>query len=208
MNSGTKREQQAEQRRIQLIDAALELFSERGIEATRVSDIARAAGVAQGLLYHYFPSKDALVAAIIERHGPLPLIFELLATPPDKPVRETLLDLTTRVYAFVQERRAFLHLIVRDIMWRPETRAMGMAVRERALTALVRYLQSRVAAGELRPHDSVVVGQLFASNVILVSLAGLPPEPYLTGAIDVILQGIAADRADGADAQDIHARGD
>lgn len=198
MSGGNKREQQAEQRRAQLIDAALELFSKRGIEATRVSDIARAAGVAQGLLYNYFPSKEALVMAIIERHGPLPLLFELLATPPDRPTRETLLDIATRIYALVQERRSFLHLVVREIMWRPETRGLGLAVREQALTMLTRYLRSRVDAGELRPHDSVVVGQLFASNVILVALAELPAEPYLSGAIDVILQGIAVEATDDA----------
>ena len=194
--SAGKRSEQAEQRRNQLIDTALDLFSERGVEATRVSDIAQAAGVAQGLLYHYFPSKDALLAAIIERHGPLSLLHDLLATPPDRPARETLLDLANRFYALAQERRRLLRLVVREILWRPETLPLGMAVREQAIEMLARYLRSRVEAGELRPLDPYVVGQLFASNVILVAIAGLPPEPYLSGAIDVILQGIAAHPTD------------
>ncbi len=198
MSSGNKREQQAEQRRIQLIDAALELFSERGIEATRVSDIAQAADVSQGLLYHYFPSKDALLAAIIERHGPLRMLNELLAPPPGRPARETLLDLGAGIYALVQQRRSLIQLVVREIMWRPETRSIGMAVREQALTMLARYLQSRVAAGELRPHDSLVVGQTLASAILVAAFAELPADPYINGAIDVILQGIAARPADGA----------
>ncbi|HEU5345204.1 MAG TPA: helix-turn-helix domain-containing protein [Ktedonobacterales bacterium] len=202
----TRRQQQAQQRRNQLIDAALELFSQRGIEATRVSDIAQAAGVAQGLLYHYFPSKDALLAAIIERHGPLPLLAELLAAPPpDQPTRETLLLLANRFYALFQERRPLVRLILREIIWQPEMLRMGMLVREQALGMLARYLQSRVAAGELRPHDSLVVGQLFASNVIVVGIAALPPELYLTGAVDTLLRGILASpenaEAHGASAQ-------
>jgi AcrR family transcriptional regulator len=189
-----KREQQAEERRNQLIDTALELFSEHGIEATRVSDIAQTAGVAQGLLYHYFPSKDALVAAIIQRHGPLELITGLLATPPDRPARETLLDLGMRVYGFAQERRALLRLVAREIIWQPETRQMGFAIRGYALQMLGRYLQSRVEAGELRPHNSDVVGQTFVSSVLIVAIAELPADPYISGAVDLILQGIAVTR--------------
>lgn len=201
MGSAGRRQQQAEERRNQLIDVALELFGKNGIEATRVSDIARAAGVAQGLLYHYFPSKDALLTAIVEREGPLGMLHELLATPPDRPTRETLLDIAARIYALIQQRRPLLRLIMREVIWQPEMLRFGMGVREQALAMLAGYLQSRVAAGELRPHDSLVVGQLFASDVILVAIAGLPIEPYLTGAIDVILQSIAAHPGDGAASQ-------
>ncbi|HZC05111.1 MAG TPA: TetR/AcrR family transcriptional regulator [Ktedonobacterales bacterium] len=201
MSGGSKRQQQAEERRNQLIDVALELFGQRGIEATRVSDIAQAAGVAQGLLYHYFPSKDALLSAIVEREGPLAMLHELLAAPSDRPARETLLDLATRLYGLIQQRRSLLRLIVREVIWQPEMLRFGMAVREQALGMLSRYLQSRIAAGELRPHDPQVVGQLLASNVILVAIAGLPIDPYLTGAVDVILQGIAAEPADDASPQ-------
>lgn len=206
-DTGTKRQRQAEQRRAQLIDAALDLFSAHGFEATRVADIAHAAGVAQGLLYHYFPTKEALLAAIIERHGPLPMLTELLATPPDRPARETLLLLARRAYGLIQDRQALARLLLRELIWRPEMLGMGMLIRERALAMLGRYLQSRVAAGELRPHDSLVVGQLFISNVIVAGLVGLPSDPYLTGAVDALLQGILA-RPDGADdAPDSHTGG-
>ncbi len=196
--SGTKRSEQAEQRRAQLIDTALEQFAERGIEATRISDIAQAAGVAQGLLYHYFPSrdgvpsKDALLAAIIARHGPLGMLRDLLDAPPNRPARETLLDLGLRFHALARERRTLLRLIAREIVWRPETRDLGMAVREQALVMLAAYLQTRVAAGELRPHDSFVVGQTLASAIILASFAQLPADPYITGAVDVVLAGLLA----------------
>ena len=52
--------------RARLIAHALRLFGERGYASTPVSAIAAAAGVSQGLLYHYFPSKTELVAAIFE----------------------------------------------------------------------------------------------------------------------------------------------
>jgi AcrR family transcriptional regulator len=44
-----------------ILDAALRTFSERGYHGTAVPDVARAAGVATGSLYHYFANKEALV---------------------------------------------------------------------------------------------------------------------------------------------------
>lgn len=45
----------------QILDSALTLFSEKGIDATSTASIAKAAGVATGTLFHHFPSKQALV---------------------------------------------------------------------------------------------------------------------------------------------------
>jgi AcrR family transcriptional regulator len=50
----------ADKRRI-ILDAAVRVFARQGFHACRVSDIADEAGVAYGLVYHYFPSKDAVL---------------------------------------------------------------------------------------------------------------------------------------------------
>jgi len=47
-----------------ILDAAVRVFAERGYEATRVGDIAKQAGVAYGLVYHYYGSKDAVLDAV------------------------------------------------------------------------------------------------------------------------------------------------
>jgi AcrR family transcriptional regulator len=52
-------------RRAEIIHAAQELVTTNGLGATRMTDIAEAAGVTKGLLYWYFESKDALVAEIL-----------------------------------------------------------------------------------------------------------------------------------------------
>jgi AcrR family transcriptional regulator len=58
-----------ETRRAELISVARRLFTAQGVEATAVSDIVRAAGVAQGTFYWYFRSKDDVVAAVVEQMG-------------------------------------------------------------------------------------------------------------------------------------------
>jgi TetR/AcrR family fatty acid metabolism transcriptional regulator len=53
-----------EERRRQILDAAVRAFAKKGYHACRVSDIAEEAGVAYGLVYHYFESKDAVLESI------------------------------------------------------------------------------------------------------------------------------------------------
>jgi AcrR family transcriptional regulator len=61
--SPSKRELQREERRRQILDAALTVFSCKGFHATNVSDVAAQAGVSQGTIYWYFDSKEELFTA-------------------------------------------------------------------------------------------------------------------------------------------------
>jgi AcrR family transcriptional regulator len=55
-------------KRRQILDAAIRVFARQGFHATRVSDIADEAGVAYGLVYHYFRSKDEVLGELfVER---------------------------------------------------------------------------------------------------------------------------------------------
>jgi TetR/AcrR family transcriptional regulator, fatty acid metabolism regulator protein len=53
-----------EERRRQILDAAVRAFAQKGYHACRVSDIAEEAGVAYGLVYHYLESKEAVLEAV------------------------------------------------------------------------------------------------------------------------------------------------
>ena len=67
----------AEERRVGILDSALEVFAKRGYHAASIDDIAGAAGVSKALIYEHFPSKRHLHAALLERH--VGELFELLA---------------------------------------------------------------------------------------------------------------------------------
>ena len=57
-----------EEKRRQILDAAVRVFARKGFHASRVGDIAEEAGVAHGLLYHYFDSKDAVLQAVFQEN--------------------------------------------------------------------------------------------------------------------------------------------
>ena len=56
-----------EERREQILQAALKVFSRRGLVATKISDIAKEAALSHGLVYHYFNSKDEIFIMLVER---------------------------------------------------------------------------------------------------------------------------------------------
>ena len=58
-----------EERRQEILDTAMRLFYEKGYEKTSITDIANAIGVAQGLCYRYFPSKEALFDTAIDQYA-------------------------------------------------------------------------------------------------------------------------------------------
>ena len=65
-----------DKRRI-ILDAAVRVFARQGFHTCRVSDIADEAGVAYGLVYHYFGSKDEVLDTLfLERWG---LLLEAIA---------------------------------------------------------------------------------------------------------------------------------
>lgn len=62
-----KRTGPSEQRKNEILDAALEVFSKEGLSEASVDDVVRRSGLSKGTLYWYFKSKDRLVGALMKR---------------------------------------------------------------------------------------------------------------------------------------------
>lgn len=71
-----------------ILDAALELFAERGFYGTAVPAVAEKAKVGAGTIYRYFPSKEALVNALFQRHKQALGASMLAGFPLEAPFRE------------------------------------------------------------------------------------------------------------------------
>src|SRR5215470_7491445 len=77
-----------EDRREQIIDAAMRVFAQKGYGNATNKDIAREAGITPGLIYYYFESKEALLYALLEERSPLKLMAsfppQVLELPPEQ----------------------------------------------------------------------------------------------------------------------------
>ncbi len=83
----------SEQRRGQIMEAAQAIFARLGFHKARMEDIAREAGVSKGTLYWYYRSKDALIAAILDRIFSREIRSLRTALGADEPVAERLFKL-------------------------------------------------------------------------------------------------------------------
>lgn len=89
MPDATKPPQTVDKRRA-ILDAAVRVFARQGYHSTRVADIADEAGVAYGLVYHYFRSKEAVMTELFTERWSLLLIASDQLYEQDIPPREKL----------------------------------------------------------------------------------------------------------------------
>jgi AcrR family transcriptional regulator len=188
----TSRRRQADRRRAQLLATALDVFAAKGLDGATVKDLSDAAGVAQGLLYHYFRSKDEMLQAVLDQHYFLPELRRIAATDRDRPVAEVLLELTLGFARVLDQHRQVVQLMLREAPSNPAVAERIERGRTEGVRLLADYLASRVAAGELRPHDCEASARLLFYAVFAAHLAETAPEPFLPATVEIVLHGLVA----------------
>jgi len=104
----------ADKRRI-ILDAAIRVFAREGFHRCRVSDIAREANVAYGLVYHYFRSKDEILDTIFSERWAL--LVETIETvdKEDLPVREKLHTIASFIIDSYQHDPDLMKVIIVEV---------------------------------------------------------------------------------------------
>lgn len=160
------RREPEEKRRVQLMQAALDLIAEGGPQAATVREIAARAGVTPGLIRHYFQSKEALTRAAY-RHlmdGMTAQSAEKLHSSPAEPRARLAAFIAASMRPPVLDAQAvalwagFLHDINRDPDMREVHRVSYLNYRDR-LEALIAALPRLRSAEGLR-HDAIACNAL------------------------------------------------
>lgn len=197
-------EQEYEDRRQQIIDGALVVFSQKGFENATNKDIARAAGIGSpGLIYHYFKDKADLFRQVLESHSPG---LQILADPDlisDRPPHEVL-DLLGRAFLSSwcdQEGFALFRIMLGEATRRPIVAAMLNDLGPtRAFAFLTPYLSAQMEAGLLRRTDPGAATRCFIGPLLgyvltreifpLPDALTLTPETMVAVAVDTFLRGM------------------
>lgn len=192
--SGSSRQQRAEWQRAHLIDSALEVFAEKGFDGATVKDLSKAAGVSEGLMYHYFRSKEDLLRVILEQRFFLPELSAIISSDPRRTAREVLTEVVHRFAAVFRKHQLFVRLMVREAPTNAQIAARLAQARREGTRIVSQYLESRVQIGELRPHDSEAVARLLlfaAISPYLISVDEDSEPSFLSSAVEIVLQGIS-----------------
>jgi AcrR family transcriptional regulator len=154
-----------EDKRQQLLGAAVRVFARKGFHASRVGDIAEEAGVAHGLLYHYFKSKNQVLEAVFHENWSI-LVARIESV---EETEEPAADQIRHIAAIVL--RTWLHLpdvvrvVIQEFGRSPE---LGERIGELTLPidALRRVIARGIERGEFRKD----VDPAFAATVVYGSI--------------------------------------
>jgi AcrR family transcriptional regulator len=156
-----ERTQAVEDKRRQLLDAAVRVFARKGFHASRVGDIAEEAGVAHGLLYHYFRSKDQVLEAVFHENWSILLARIASVEKSDEPAADQIRHIAAIVL------RTWLHLpdVVRVVI-REFGRSPELSERLGELTLPIDAIQRVIARGIERGEFRQDIDPRFAATVV------------------------------------------
>jgi AcrR family transcriptional regulator len=105
----------AEEKRRLILDAAVRVFARKGFHTSRVGDIAEEAGVAHGLLYHYFSSKDEVLETIFRENWSVLLERIHAVEQSDESAREQLRHVAVILLRTWRHEPDVVRVLVREI---------------------------------------------------------------------------------------------
>jgi TetR/AcrR family hemagglutinin/protease transcriptional regulator len=185
------------ERRAQLVDSALRVFSQRGLGATRHADVAAAAGVSLPAVFHYFATREALVRAVldeIERFY-LTMMREAVQATTGASARDTLLAhgraFAHSVHTHPDHARVWLDwsTAVRDQLWRRYL-VLSRQV-DRGVTATIRRGKGDGSvAADVVPDDAArlfVAAAYAVMQMKLSKLSDVQVERFLVSAVRAVV---------------------
>ncbi len=106
----SRNEIQRQERKQQIVDVALELFSKNGFHGVSVNQIAKTCGISKGLMYNYFESKDALLDFILTDYAK-DIYKELDVNQDGRLSKEEFQHFVRTIYTMVKENPKYYKLI-------------------------------------------------------------------------------------------------
>lgn len=164
-----RRRRSAEERRRQILDAALGLFARRGYAGTTTKAIAEQAGITEGLIFHYFGGKtELLVEAAKQGSALLADVRTLLREASDTPAEEMMPRIARGWVELVRRQGDLVVMLVSEAHAHPEVGEAFRTLLDEVRGSLAAYLEQRVSAGELRPGlPTGVAAASFLSSLLM-----------------------------------------
>jgi len=178
----SKRRLNAPDRRSQILAAAMEVFAEHGFHGTPTRELARRAGVSEALVFQHFPTKEALISAILDHIGFEDRIQMMEEHLNRMPPREGLLRVAEHLLTNLRDNPTTFRVVFFGLMETPhlagefyrkflsrllalETRLFERAFAERAAVP--------VGSGAAARVDPAIVARSFHGSLMFYNMAGV-----------------------------------
>ena len=196
-----------ENRRQQIIDAALHVFASKGFEKATNKDIADEAKIASpGLIYHYFKDKADLFKQVIQERAPVLQLLDHSDDLMEMPPRQALTMIGLAFLKMIENRHAvaMLKMVFGEATRRPAVAEMITRIGPgRGLAFLARYLSHHMDKGTLKKMDpnaaarcfiGPLAGYVLTSEIFVVpGASSITPELMVQTTVDIFLTGMEAE---------------
>lgn len=186
-SSHNEPERECQERRTQILEVALKLFAEKGVEGTTIKQIAETASISPGLLYHYFKGKADLLAEVIECRS--------LKLPELEALHERSVEEVIPLFArgICDDLRANIEVIW--IFFREQRTSAIVAQeidrkRQECLSSLAHYLKARQDLGEIRSLPPEVAARFLVGALFSAHLTDTPSQEFIDTLVDIFIKGI------------------
>ncbi len=157
----------SEERKNQILDAAMNIFAKMGFHNARMDDVAQESGLSKGALYWYFKSKDAIIAAILERLFHLALKdLQRLEQTQEGSVREGLLAYSQQLLGYMERMRPLQPMMYEfyALMGRQKlVQQFGKAYYREYIAIMAKVIQHGIERGEFKAVNPVDVAATFVA---------------------------------------------
>jgi AcrR family transcriptional regulator len=198
----TKRQRlKPEVRREKLLEAATEVFAERGYEGARVEQIADVAQVSPGLLYRHFEGKRELYEELLLLANRQLLEHLAQAAAPNLPTDQRVLRGLDSFFSFVETHRNLWRLIMKDVV-EPEIAAIREDVVRRSVAMVATLAAQEQDFGGTQPHERelemvsvIVVGSVVSLAAWWMDHPTVPRNVIVAAAMETLWVGLERARA-------------
>ncbi len=175
----------AQARRNQILDAATEMFAQRGFHKTTIKAIARQGEIAEGTIYNYFTNKTDLLFGLLDRlneteHRPEALGALASEAPAKAHFPAVLEALIRHRLEFVSGQLPLLRAVIPELLFNEDLRSRYLSEILGPTLAMARSaFEGLTEAGTLRPTDTEVTVRLVAGLVLGTLLLEMLGDPVL-----------------------------
>lgn len=191
----------SEERRKQILDAAVKVFAEAGFDKARMDDIVTESGLSKGTLYWYFDGKDAIITAILENifEGEIDHLQSLVEAPGS--AKDRLFQLTSSTVAEFERILQTLPITFEFYAMALRNDVVRLAIRsylEAYIKIIVPIVEQGMRSGEFRHVNSfeaaIALGAVIEGTVLLwvIDPERISIENHLESGTRLILEGLLA----------------
>jgi AcrR family transcriptional regulator len=204
-----RKEKITRMRKQQILNAAMNVFSRKGFAAATTAEIARTAGIAEGTIYRYFPSKRELFVAVIRNFIITPPLLELIDRLPKGDFTATFRQILQNRFELIESGLvAHIPTLLSEAQHDPELKALVIKqFLQPFLSRMEDAYRELSESGKYRRLETTVtvrcIGGMLLGFLILKMMEGeaspmnrLPQDEIARSMMDLIFHGLLEERVD------------